>query len=108
MNIGVDIIDITDLQKKINSSSNYLSKLLVEQEISGYKIESIAGRIAAKEAIMKTGFIKPGEWKKILILSKTKGEPIVLDNNGNKLNNLKISISHTKSTAIAIAIYENN
>lgn len=108
MNIGVDIIDIDDLKKRIEKSSGLLEKVLSDQEIEKSKLETLAGKIAAKEAVIKTGYIKPGEWLKIQILNTESGKPEVYDDFGAKITSLKVSISHTKNTAVAIAIYEED
>ena len=107
-NVGIDIIDIETLRDKISSSDLFLRRILSEPEIGKSKIESIAGRIAAKEAVLKTGFILPGEWKKIIISADETGSPVVLDLNGSRISQLKITISHTSKVAVAVALYEKN
>jgi phosphopantetheine--protein transferase-like protein len=106
--IGIDVVDIKDLQIKIHRSSLFLNKLLTEEERKGLKIETIAGKIAAKEAIIKTGFIKPGQWKNIAITADKNGAPLVYDSNNTLITNLKISITHTNKLAVAVAFYEKN
>lgn len=108
MKIGLDIIDINELKIRIDRSKDMLDKILTPSEIENKDFESIAGRIAAKEAIIKTGYIKPGDWKQVVIGNLDSGEPIVLNPMGDKIQNIQISISHTKHNAIAVAIYEQN
>lgn len=108
ISIGIDVVDISELQEKINSSNLFLSKILTEKEIADTKIESIAGKIAAKEAIIKTGYLKPGEWKNIIISTNNQGAPIISDYKGSQINKIKVTISHTDKIAVAFAIYEKN
>lgn len=106
--VGIDIVDIKNLEKRLNRSKLFIEKILTIDEIAGKKIKSMAGKIAAKEAIIKTGYITHGQWKKIKIMSSPSGKPIVLNGNGEEISTLEISISHTEDTAIAVAIYEKN
>lgn len=104
MKIGIDAVDIEDLEKKINESGNFLAQILTEEELKNNSLEHLAGKIAAKEAIVKTGFIRAGEWLDIKILSSESGEPRVYAKEGKRIENLEISISHIKSIAVAVAI----
>lgn len=106
--IGIDIVDIIDVRNKINGSRLFLSKILSEQEIGQCSMESLAGKIAAKEAIMKTGFMKAGEWRNLIITTLDTGAPTVLDLNGVQIHSIKISIAHTQKTAVAVALYEKD
>jgi phosphopantetheine--protein transferase-like protein len=106
--IGIDIVDIQDIQKKIKSSDLLLDTIFSVQEIDKCSIESIAGKIAAKEAVVKTGYMKPGEWKSIMIVSLETGAPIICDPSGTQILNIHISISHTDATAVAVALYEKD
>ncbi|KKQ33839.1 MAG: hypothetical protein US50_C0070G0007, partial [Candidatus Nomurabacteria bacterium GW2011_GWB1_37_5] len=108
ISLGVDIVDISELQKKIDASSLFLQKILTNRENDNFQLESIAGKIAAKEAIIKTGYIKPGEWKNIMISINAAGAPIVLDRSGAQINKIKITISHTTKLAVAVALYEKD
>lgn len=106
MEIGIDIIEIPDLQEKMHTSQLFLHKLLTPLEIhqAQSNVQSLAGKIAAKEAIIKTGYGRVGEWQKMQILNDISGKPFVADESGNKIKAVKISIAHTKNTAVAIAI----
>lgn len=104
--VGIDIVEIEDLRQKINSSKSFLDKILHEAEINKSSIESIAGKIAAKEAIIKTGYISVGEWKRIVVTKDNSGKPKILDQNGKQIKSIKVTISHTDKIAVAFAIYE--
>ncbi len=105
MPIGIDLIEIKNVEKKIQENSGFLEHVLSDDECSKSQIQTLAGKIAAKEAIIKTGFLKPGEWLKIQILTDDSGKPNVYTADGELISGLEISISHTRDTAIAIAIY---
>ena len=104
MEIGIDIIEIPDLQEKMAASALFIQKLLTPIEIQNSNIQTLAGKIAAKEAIIKTGYGRVGEWQKILILNDNSGKPYAALSTGDTIKNLKLSISHTKNTAVAVAI----
>ena len=106
MNIGLDIVDIKRTKKIIKRTSSFVEKLMHEDEVESLSIESICGKIAAKEAIVKTGYMKAGQWKKVKIISLPSGEPLVCDEQGKLIQKLHISISHTDQLAIAAAVYE--
>lgn len=102
--VGIDLIEIENLKEIIARTPNFVSKILTDEELKDANIQTIAGKIAAKEAIIKTGYIGVGEWHKILILSDKTGKPYTRDTSGNIINNLKISISHTDKYAVAVAL----
>lgn len=106
MKLGVDIVEIDRIKNIITDSAEFVNKILCSDETTPWNLESISGKIAAKEAIIKTGFISPGEWKKIKITQASSGQPQVTDEQGNNIANLQVSISHTQNLAIAVAIYE--
>lgn len=123
---GVDIVDINRIERIFYvKKDKFLKKVFTEKEIEyfskrNYKVNSIAGIFAAKEAISKVlgsgiGYIN---WHDIEVLHNERGKPYTninakLDNKMKELglNNLDISISHEKNYAIAFAIgigYENH
>lgn len=106
MKVGIDIVEIERIEKSIIESAEFLNKLLYPDELLGQNLESICGKIAAKEAIIKTGYIQPGEWKKVRITHFDSGKPQVRDEHNNPLSGLEISITHTGNLAVAVAIYE--
>lgn len=105
--IGIDIIDIRRVKKLINKQFieqvlNYEELILLNKK--NKKIEFLAGRIAAKEAVIKAinDYENP-HMKEITILNKDNGMPYVIYQNYNIL----ISISHEKEFVIAEAILLN-
>ena len=94
--IGCDIVKVSRFERNLSKLAfNILTAPeLVEFTESMNKIQYLAGRWAAKEAIFKaTGY------KRMTVLNKSNGAPYVLNN-----SNIKISISHEKEYAMAIAL----
>ncbi len=116
--IGIDIIEIARIEKAIaHWGENFLQRVYTEPELKLYhkKPSSLAARFAGKEAVIKTlGTQAKGiSWKEIEILSDPSGQPLVhlygkAQNraNGLGLDNLAISLSHSKEYAIACVIGE--
>ena len=117
--IGIDLIEIKRIEKALQKWDKLLEKkILTPKEIGEIeyrkirtrKLSFIAGRFAAKEAIFKSLGIAP-RWQEVDILPGERGEPLVtLDGETLKLSQNKgikkilVSISHTRSFALAQAI----
>jgi holo-[acyl-carrier protein] synthase len=114
--IGVDIVDIDRFEKVVERwGDHFLEKILTEKELAYCKtkstaIQSMAGRFAAKEAIIKCladENLAYFNWHEVEILNRRDGKPYCklwgrLEGLLNKKSVL-ISISHTKTSAVAIA-----
>lgn len=109
--IGVDCEEISRF-KKIGVNKKFLEKIFTKKEINYCKSKPnpfphLAARFAGKEAIIKaannTG--KQLFFNEVEILNDKKGIPYVnISNKVNKKFNVKISLSHSKDTAIAFAV----
>jgi phosphopantetheine--protein transferase-like protein len=106
MRIGIDIVDIDHFKKQIINSKGFLARLLTEEETKNENIETWAGRVAVKEALLKTGLLIPGQWLKAVIKSGKNGEPVLSGFDNQTLSKIHISISHIKKIAVAVVIYE--
>ncbi len=103
--VGVDIVKINRIKYMVNKyGERFLKRIYSERELAytnKYKIpfERLAGKFAAKEAIIKAkgNFIPFNE---VEILNKKNGMPYT------NIKNIKVSISHESEFAIAFAIYE--
>lgn len=111
---GIDIIEVSRIQKAIESSNNsFLSKVFTEKEIEYCnskkvnKYEHFAARFAAKEACLKaiSDLMKSKydiTWKQIEILNNEEGKPILnLHKQIENIESMDVSISHLKEYAIA-------
>ena len=116
--IGIDIIEIDRIERAIARwGESFLHRVYTEPELKlcHKKTLSLAARFAGKEAVMKalgTG-AKGVSWREIEILSDPGGKPVVYlygraQNRADSLclNNLAISLSHSKEYAIACAVGE--
>ena len=113
---GVDIIEIPRIQEIIERrGERFLKRIFTEEEIrfSKNKIERFAGRFAAKEAVMKafgTGRIGIS-WTDIeVVRTEDEAPEIKLHGRGKvfakseEIDDISISISHSKKYAIAFAV----
>lgn len=118
--IGVDIVEISRIEKAILKHKNFINKIYDEEEIlyleeKKFNAETAAGIFAAKEAVSKalgTGFRGFGP-KDIVIVRNDLFKPEVILKGGALLllaeyeNYIfNISISHSNSDAIAFAVLE--
>lgn len=108
INVGTDIEEIQRFRKKpIGKNRTFYQSLFTKLELSHCLKYSdpythLAGIFAAKEAIVKC-LGKPTGMKNIEIFWDDNGKPKVIINS-RKLDNIDISISHTRSIALAVAV----
>jgi len=113
---GIDLIEVDRLNASIMRYGNrFLDRIFTPSELAeaGASPTSLAARFAAKEAVAKalgTGIGKVG-WLEMEILRGETGQPQIRLHGAArqlaidlKLSTWSISLSHTKSHAIAIAI----
>jgi len=116
LSTGVDLIEIERVRSVIEShSERFLNRVFTERELDalGGKVESLAGRFAAKEATAKAlgSGIGNVTWKEIEILRGNAGQPeLILHGRANVLAkklgliNWSVSLSHSQSHAIAMVV----
>lgn len=120
--IGTDIIEISRIKRAIERTKGFLERNFSEKELlyfkkRNFKVETIAGNFAAKEAVSKaigTGFrgislinieVIRDELGKPLVLKNEKIKKVLLENGIEKFE-IHVSISHNNENAIAYAILE--
>lgn len=118
MEIGVDIVDLDRIERLYSRYGvKFLQRFLSEEEIAvclhkPQVIASIAGRFAAKEAVVKalgTGFSGGVHWKSFAILNDERGCPFVQPAAEAHFPSgcvVKISIAHDRHAAIATALID--
>ncbi|MEI8031865.1 MAG: holo-[acyl-carrier-protein] synthase [Chlorobiaceae bacterium] len=118
MEVGVDIVDLDRIESLYSRyGMKFLQRFLSpsEIEICMHKpqvVASIAGRFAAKEAVVKalgTGFSATVHWKSFEILNDDRGRPFVRPVDASCFpegQRMKISIAHDRKSAIATALLE--
>jgi holo-[acyl-carrier protein] synthase len=114
--IGIDLIDIGRIVAVLERfPDRFRTRVLTddEQRYCGRKVERIAGRWAAKEAISKVlGLgVRGVGWREIEILPNRAGAPQVLLHRRAArraaslgLEELTVSISHERQIAVAVAV----
>lgn len=117
---GIDIVNCKKIERLTQKhSERFLTRIFTRKELD-YCLakrrcwEHLAGRFAAKEAVMKvlgTGWRADIRWKEIEIVNALSGKPeLVLKGNTQKIakelgiERIIISISHTSEYAIASAL----
>jgi holo-[acyl-carrier protein] synthase len=120
LGVGIDIVEIRRIKSAMEGNDRFLEKIFTATELEYLKsrnlrVEYVAGRFAAKEAVAKalgTGF-RGFDFKDIEIDRTTLGKPIVILKGKAKLiakkegqYNIHLSISHGEDSAVAYAILE--
>ncbi len=116
--IGIDIIEISRIKSACAKNPRVLGRLFTDKELADYRergsrMETLAGKFAAKEAVVKalgTG-LRGFPWIELEILPDGQGKPncYFLGKAAEKLVELKLSgvllsIAHNRTVAIANAI----
>lgn len=117
MNVGVDIVNINRIDSLIKKNKDrFLNRIFTSEEIDyiekNYKIETIAGMFASKEAVskaLKTGISKDLGWKDIIILHRDSGEAYInlseeYINKTGFVGQFDLSISHDTDYAVSFVI----
>lgn len=120
--VGIDLVEVDRIERAYTKfGGRFLDRVLLQEEAS-YCVSHrkpaafIAGRFAIKEAVSKafgTGIGASLGWHDIEVRRKESGEPyVILHGKGQELliarkaNVLHISLSHTDTNAMAVAILE--
>jgi holo-[acyl-carrier protein] synthase len=113
---GVDLIEISRIEEVINRhGKRYLERIYTPAELEqcGRSTESLAGRFAAKEAVVKALGSGIGDvtWQEIEILGNEQNAPTLALSGAAEemalalgLKTWSVSISHSLSHAIALAV----
>lgn len=116
---GIDVIDIGRIRELMARSEDLLFGWFTSRELSALEARGnqacvVGGRIAAKEAVAKalgSGFAGEVSWQDIEIMATDAGAPTVELSGGGAelarslgLTKLVVSISHSRTVAVASAI----
>ena len=117
---GIDLVDCPRIEKMIEQhGERFINRVFTAAEqnyAEGKKnrIEKLAGRFAAKEAILKlmgTGWRGKIAWTDIEVVNNSLGQPqVILSGEVEKLaeklgiEHISVSITHTANFAIASAV----
>jgi holo-[acyl-carrier protein] synthase len=117
---GIDLVDFPRIQKMVDSHGDkFLNRIFTEKEqdyasTNKNGIEKLAGRFAAKEAVLKligTGWRGKIAWTDIEVTNNSTGQPEInltgeVKGIADKLgiNHVSVSITHTANFAIASVV----
>src|SRR5689334_4071821 len=113
---GVDLVEIARIEEVVaRHGRHYLERIYTPAELeqSGGRVESLAGRFAAKEAVSKAlgGGIGEVSWREIEILGDDQNAPALTLHgaalekaNALGLSTWSVSISHSLTQAVAFAV----
>jgi holo-[acyl-carrier protein] synthase len=118
---GIDLVELGRIEKILSlHDERFLNRVFTVKEREyadkneDLRIEKLAGRFAAKEAIMKvigTGWRGKVSWTDIEIVNDPMGKPVVRLAGEVKritedmgISDIDVSITHTKQFAIASAV----
>lgn len=117
---GIDLVDCPRIEQMMQRHGDrFIERVFTaaEQayaEANKNKIEKLAGRFAAKEAVLKlmgTGWRGKIAWTDIEIINNSAGQPeVTLDGEVKKIadklgvKHISVSITHTANFAIASAV----
>jgi holo-[acyl-carrier protein] synthase len=113
---GVDLIEIARIKEVVaRHGKHYLERIFTpaELEYCGKRVESLAGRFSAKEAVAKALRSGIGDisWKDIEILGDEQNAPILTLHGAAEdkakelgLTTWSVSISHSQSHSVALVV----
>ncbi|MFN3707675.1 holo-ACP synthase [Microcella sp.] len=111
--IGVDIVDLARFERALSRTPGLRERLFAESE-RDRPLRSLAGRFAAKEAVMKALGATDGiRWHDMCVVSDDDGNPDI-DLSGRAADiaaargiaRLHVSLSHDAGAAIAFVVAE--
>lgn len=119
--IGVDIVDIARIKRMVERGDRFIDTVFSEPEIAYCRSKHsceihFAARFAAKEAFFKalgTGWRFGMRWDEVSISNDDLGKPSISLSGTthdffakNHLQHIHLSISHTKTNAVAFVVVE--
>lgn len=115
MEVGVDIVDLARIRSIYERfGQTFMKKILTEAEMRQClskpdPVASLAGRFAAKEAVSKalgSGIAGGLSWQSIEVLNDNAGKPQVTLHRADLSCRVRLSISHDRHSAVAVALVE--
>ena len=111
--IGVDLVDVTRFEEHLAKTPKLLERLFLPTEREA-SVQTVAGRWAAKEALIKAlGDSKGVQWHEVEITKNSAGKPEIrttgetaetVSNAG--ISKLHLSISHDGNMVVAMVVAE--
>jgi holo-[acyl-carrier protein] synthase len=107
LSLGLDIIEVARIESLAARSKKFLPRIFTEEEIAYCRLKKnpwphFAVRFAAKEAVWKALGQKGLTLKDISVARDKNGRPSVLLR-GKKVNDIELSLTHSRDYALAVA-----
>lgn len=104
--VGIDIVKISDFEKRAQRSGLFLGRIFDKKELSDREkdLSHLAGLFAAKEAVLKALSLPAGCWREIVILHEKSGRPVVESKLLQDYKDFDLSISHDGDYAVAMFV----
>ncbi len=116
--IGVDVVEISRVRAAVERHGAGFRRRVyteLEWEQCSRNYQSLAGRFAAKEAVMKALGVGGMRFREIEIRRAASGKPevVLAGRMGSRAERLKVrrvivSISHSRDNAVAVAVAERD
>jgi holo-[acyl-carrier protein] synthase len=113
--VGVDVVDLTRFENTLADTPGFAERIFADVERDA-KPQTLAGRWAAKEALVKVLGDSTGlNWHDVLVLREDTGKPTIALSGATKqraaalgITNLHLSISHDAGIACAFVVAEGD
>lgn len=103
MNIGIDLVLISEFQKRLEQSGGAVKVFLDSELGQNARVESLAGIFAAKEAFFKA-LGRKADWLEVWIEKDREGKPQLYSALLSADSHAEVSISHSGDYAVAIVV----
>ncbi|CAB4544350.1 MAG: holo-ACP synthase [Actinobacteria bacterium] len=113
LGVGVDLVNVTRFEEHVLKQPKLLERLFVPSELDA-PIKTIAGRFAAKEALIKAlGGSDGVAWHEVEVSKNASGKPFISTSGQTAetvraagISQLHLSISHDAGMAVAMVVAE--
>ncbi|MEY4367400.1 MAG: Holo-[acyl-carrier-protein] synthase [Actinomycetota bacterium] len=115
LGVGVDLVDINRFERALARAPRLAQRLFTENEAQA-STRTLAGRFAAKEALVKAlGGGSGLKWNELQVSKNQAGRPVILASGQSAVTiaqagvkRLQLSISHDGGIACAFVVAEGN
>ena len=112
--VGVDTVSLSRFESKLAETPRLKDRLFLDSETNEASIQTLAGRFAAKEAVIKALSGDPAlEWHGIEVGKESTGKPEIWLHGATAkvalqagVQKLHVSISHDGDSAVAFVVAE--
>ena len=113
--VGIDVVDVDRLERALARTPGLTTRLFTDGERALPRIESLAARFAAKEAVAKALGAPAGlRWRDAEVVSEPGGRPRLVLHGGvaqeataQGISTWHLSLSHDGGVATAVVVAES-